>query len=177
MRERASATPSRFALKFVVVFAVLLGAFEASRGTAFERFLVEGLILVPTTAIIQWVTPDAHVQLKGRTIASPGANLRVTRGCEGIEMFLLLVAGIAAFPAGIKRRAGGLLAGAILAYALSVARLMALYYTLRYSPSAWEALHGLVLPLAPIIVMALYFMRWSAGATGSPPATRRVCAP
>lgn len=177
MHQRASATPSRFALKFVVFFAVLLGACEASRGTAFERFVVEGLILVPTTALIQWATPAAHVQLTGRTIASPGANLRVTRGCEGIEMFLLLVAGIAAFPAGIKRRAGGFVAGAILAYVLSVSRLMALYYTLRYSASAWEALHGLILPLAPIIVMALYFMHWSARATGTPPVARRVCAP
>jgi hypothetical protein len=42
---------------------------------------------------------------------------------------------------------------------------MALHYILRYSPKAWEALHGFVLPLAPIIVMALYFMRWSAGGT------------
>jgi hypothetical protein len=42
---------------------------------------------------------------------------------------------------------------------------MALHYILRYSPTAWEALHGLILPLGPIILIALYFMRWSAGAT------------
>jgi exosortase/archaeosortase family protein len=82
-------------------------------------------------------------------------------------MFLLLAAGIGAFPASWKRRAQGLLIGTIVAYALSVARLMALHYILRYSPSAWEALHGLVLPLGPIILMALFFMHWSACAVGS----------
>ena len=60
-----------------------------------------------------------------------------------------------------------MLFGSIVAYGLSVARLMALHYILRYSPSAWEALHGLVLPLGPLIFMALFFMRWSAGAVSA----------
>jgi exosortase family protein XrtM len=167
MISASAASPLAFALKFILYFALLCGAFEASRGSAFERFVVENMILVPTTALINAVTPGEHATLVGRVISSPGANLNITRGCEGIEMFLLLVAGIGAFPASWKRRAQGLLFGSIVAYALSVARLMALHYILRYSPSAWEALHGLVLPLGPIIVMALFFMRWSAHATSS----------
>ena len=155
-------TPLRFGLTFVTAFAILMGAFEAARGTAFERFVVEDLILVPTTALINVVSPSDRATLVGRTIASPGANLHVTRGCEGIEMFLMLVAGILAFPATWKHRLQGLLFGSILAYVLSVARLMALHYVLRYSPTAWEALHGLVLPLGPIVLIAVYFMSWSA---------------
>jgi exosortase family protein XrtM len=142
-----------------------MGSFEASRGTAFERFVVEDLILVPTTSLINAVTPQEQAALVGRAIVSPGANLRVTRGCEGVEMFLMLAAGILAFPATLKQRVQGLLLGSMLAYLLSVARLMALHYVLRYSPNAWEALHGLVLPLGPIILMALYFMSWSAASS------------
>jgi exosortase/archaeosortase family protein len=158
----ARGAPLRFALTFVIGFAALFGAFEASRGSAFERFVVEDLILKPTVTLIDTVTPgeEAHLE-SGRVIASPGSHLRVTRGCEGIEMFLLLVAGIIAFPASTRQRAQGLLIGSLLAYALSIARLMSLHYILRYSPGAWEALHGLVLPLGPIIVMALFFMEWS----------------
>jgi exosortase family protein XrtM len=154
-------SPLGFAIKLVVGFAVLMGAFEASRGSAFERFLVEDLILVPTTHLINAVTPQEPVVLAGRTLASAGANLRVTRGCEGVEMFLMLVAGILAFPASWKRRAQGLVLGSILAYVLSLARLMALHYILRYSPSAWQALHGLVLPLGPLVLIALYFTHWT----------------
>jgi exosortase family protein XrtM len=156
--------PLRFGIKFVIGFAILMGAFEASRGNAFERFLVEDLILMPTTHLINTFTPNEHVELVGRTLVSRGggSSLRVTRGCEGIEMFLLLIAAILAFPAGLGQRARGLLVGAMLAYGLSVTRLMALHYILRYSPSAWEALHGLILPLGPLILMALYFSRWSA---------------
>jgi exosortase family protein XrtM len=158
-----NATPLRFGITFVLGFAVLMGAFEASRGTAFERFVVEDLILVPTAALIDVITPHEHVTLVGRTLAaSGGANLRVTRGCEGIEMFLLLVAAILAFPASARHRFQGLLVGSVLAYLLSITRLTALHYTLHYSPAAWEALHGLILPLGPIVLMALYFLHWSS---------------
>src|SRR5271165_5506784 len=155
-------TPLRFGITFMLSFALLMGAFEASRGSAFERFVVEDSILLPTVHLINAATPEEHVQLTGRTLSSPGSNLHVTRGCEGIEMFLLLIAAILAYPASIKRRLQGLLFGALLAYALSIARLMALHYVLRYSPAAWEALHGLILPLGPIVLIALYFLRWSA---------------
>lgn len=163
---RAAATPLGFAVKLILSFALLFGAFEASRGSEFERCVVEDLILEPTTALINAVTPDEHAQLSaGRVISSPGSKLHVTRGCEGIEMFLLLVAGILSFPASAARRLQGLLIGSALAYLLSIARLLALHYILRYSPGAWEALHGLVLPLGPIILMALFFMYWSERAT------------
>jgi exosortase family protein XrtM len=167
----------KFALKLVIAFALLTGAFEASRGSAFERFVVETGILVPTTTLINILTPDEHVSLIGRTIASPdGSRLRVTRGCEGIEMFLLLIAAILAFPASLQRRVQGMLVGSALAYALSLVRLMLLHYILRYSPGAWQALHGLVLPLGPVALMALYFLQWSQpvaapDAPGEPHAT------
>ena len=151
-----------FALKFIVWFAVLMGAFEASRGTAVERFLVEDCILKPTIGLIHVVTPREPIQLVGRTISSPTSHLRITRGCEGVEIFLLLVAAIAAFPSSWKAKAQGLVIGCVVSYLLSVARLIALHFTLRYSPAAWEALHGLILPLGPIVLITLYFIHWTA---------------
>jgi exosortase family protein XrtM len=165
----------RFGLRFVVGFLILMGAFEASRGTAFEEFIVREMILAPTTSLIDWVTPRENVTLADRTLVSPdGADLRVTRGCEGIEMFLLLIAAVLAFPATLRHRVHGLLVGGLLAYFLSIARLMALHYVLRYAPQTWDALHGLVLPLAPIILLSLYFLRWTAAppqaSSSEPPA-------
>lgn len=154
-----------FALKFILCFAVLMGAFEASRGTAFERFLVEDCILKPTIGLVHVVAPHESIELVERTITSPTSHLRITRGCEGVEIFLLLVSAIAAFPSSWKARAQGLAIGFAVSYLLSVSRLIALHFTLRYSPSAWEALHGLVLPLGPIILVMLYFLHWSAGIT------------
>ena len=168
LSERSSArslSPSlAFALKFVLLFSLLLAAFEASRGSAIERFLVEDCILKPTMALIHVLAPNEPIQLLGRTISSPTSHLRVTRGCEGVEILLLLVAALAAFPASWKMRARGFAIGCALSYLLSVSRLIALHFTLRDWPSAWEALHGLILPLGPIVIVTLYFLHWSATA-------------
>jgi exosortase family protein XrtM len=164
-----------FGLRFALFFALLMTAFEASRGTAVERFLVDDLILTPTAHVINAVTPGEHVALVNRTLVSAqgqGARLHVTRGCEGIEMFLLLISAIAAFPASLKRRLQGFLLGSALAYVLSVARLMVLFYILQHWPEAWENAHGLILPLGPILLMALFFLRWSSPGTPTPPANR-----
>lgn len=157
-----------FAVRFLGLFVLLYGAFEAGRGTAFERALIGRAILEPTAALINALTPAEHVWVEGHTLITRASALRVTRGCEGIEMFLLLTAAIAAFPAPLRERIRGLLIGGALAYALSIGRLLALHYTLERSPGAWEALHGLVLPLFPIVLMALYFLHWSGAAAGAP---------
>jgi exosortase family protein XrtM len=164
------ALPLRFALVFVALSVLLIGGFEALRGTAIERLLVETLILRPTTALINVLTPAEPVQLVGRKLVSAqGATLNVTRGCEGIEMFLLLLAALLAFPASARQRLRGLLWGSLIAYTLSVTRLVLLHFTLTYSPALWEALHGLVLPLGPIVVLALYFMHWTAASSAAAP--------
>ncbi len=150
-----------FALKFIVCFAVLMVAFEASRGTAIERFLVEDCILKPTVALVHVVAPHEPIRLAGRVISSPSSHLRVTRGCEGVEIFLLLVAGIVAYPASLRAKTQGIVIGFVVSYVLSVLRLIALHFTLRYSPGSWEALHGLILPLGPLVIITLYFIHWS----------------
>jgi exosortase family protein XrtM len=164
--------PLRFGLSFIITFAILTGAFEAARGSAFERFVVEDILLMPTNRVINFLSPMDHVELTGRSFVSGAYKMHVIRGCEGIEMFLLLSAAIIAFPATTARRLWGLAIGFVLAYALSVARLTALVYTLRHAPDAWESLHGLILPLAPVIVIAWYFLLWSAASGGQNRAAR-----
>jgi exosortase family protein XrtM len=152
-------------LGFLLAFALLMGSYEAARGTPFEQFLLERVILRPTVGLINFFTPEEHVEQHGRVIRPPGGSgLRVTRGCEGVEMLLLLAAAVIAFPATAAGRARGLLWGSLLAYLLSIARLTTLYYVLRYSPLLWQALHGLILPLGPIMAIAAYFVRWTATA-------------
>jgi exosortase family protein XrtM len=165
-----------FAIKFAALFAIFMGTFEAVRGSASERFVVETLILEPVTAAIHLINPQDQVRLVGRSIISTGSKLNVTRGCEGVEIFLLLCAAILAFPASWRARAEGLAWGFLLSYALSFARLIGLHFTLRYWPAAWESLHGFVFPLAPIFLIMLYFMNWTGrrGLPQSQPAVPHV---
>jgi exosortase family protein XrtM len=154
-----------FGLKFVVIFALLFAGYEAARGSRVEEFLMRTIVLAPTAVIINRTGPTPDVRVEGRNLISPGSNLHVTRGCEGVEMLMLLAAGILAFPASAGHRARGFLIGIALVYLLTLTRLALLHFTLRYSPGAWDALHGLVLPLGPVAIVALYFLKWSAPMT------------
>jgi exosortase/archaeosortase family protein len=151
-----------FALRFFLIFALLTGAFELARGTAFERFVVEDLVLKPSVVAINALLPNDTVSLNGRTLSTDRSSLRITRGCEGIEILLMLAAGMLAFPANWKHRLIGLAWGALLSELLSVSRIVALHYTLRHHPQAWESLHGLILPLAPIALVGIFYLRWTA---------------
>jgi exosortase family protein XrtM len=164
-----------FTIRFVLLFLVLTGGFEAARGTDAEAFLVEGLFLVPCAHLINAVTPGERVDVVGRSLVSAKSSLHVTRGCEGIETILLLVAAVLAFPASWARRGTALLLGGALAYVLCIARLAAMHYTLRYSPSTWQTIHGFIAPLMPIIGIGYYFLRWTA--PPPEPESLHVCVP
>ncbi|HEY4209989.1 MAG TPA: hypothetical protein VGM84_00800 [Steroidobacteraceae bacterium] len=162
-------SPLRFALLFALGFGVLMASFEAARGTVIERWLVTDAVLVPTIALINRITPGENASLIGTAIATSTSRLNVIRGCEGIELLLMLVAAILAYPASGSNRVRGLLIGAVLVDVLSVARLAALHYVIHYSPGFWEISHGLLLPLLPVGLIAVYFMIWTARSTARPP--------
>jgi exosortase family protein XrtM len=164
----------RFASLFAGLFALQFTAFEASRGSHFEKIVIEDLALTPTAALINWLAPAEAVRVDGHSLTTSNSVLRITRGCEGVEMLLLLTAGILAFPASTRHRARGFCIGLVIVYALTITRLVLLHFTLRYSPRAWDMLHGLVLPLGPVLLIALYFLHWSvAGAQIAQPTAPR----
>jgi exosortase family protein XrtM len=152
----------RFACMFAALFGLQFAAFEASRGSYVEKVVVDDLALTPTAALINWLAPAESVRVDGHSLITSDSALHITRGCEGVEMLLLLSAGILAFPASMGHRARGFCLGLVIVYALTIARLVLLHFTLRYSPHAWDMLHGLVLPLGPVLLIALYFLHWSA---------------
>jgi exosortase family protein XrtM len=163
----AAISTSRFAFMFAGIFALQFAAFEASRGTSFENFIIDDLVLTPTAALVNRLAPAEAVRVDGRRLVTSGSALHITRGCEGVEMLLLLTAGILAFPSSIRHRIRGFCWGLIIVYALTVARLALLHFTLRYSPRAWDMLHGVVLPLGPVLLIGLYFLHWSSADRGT----------
>jgi exosortase family protein XrtM len=167
----ANPTALNFVLRFTVLFGLLFAALEGSRGSHLETAVIDDLVLTPTAALINLLSPSEAVRVDGRSLTTAGSVLRITRGCEGTEMLLLLAAGILAFPATPRHRVRGFCIGIAIVYALTLLRLILLHFTLRYSPRAWDLLHGVVLPLGPVLLLALYFLHWSAQyATTVPPA-------
>lgn len=158
---QGSISPLRFGLKFALLFLVQFSAYEAARGSPAEESFIHSAVLQPSTWLISIVSPPEIVRIEGRNLVTPNSSLHITRGCEGVEMLFLLTAAILAFPADRGRRAFGLAVGMAVIYALTLGRIAILHFALRYHPDYWDSLHGLVLPLVPVILVAWYFMAWS----------------
>lgn len=80
------------ALVFLSLFFILQMGYGASRGSAFEHFVIGDLTVVPSAALIKLLTPSIPVQALGNQLLAPGGRITVLKGCEGTEITFMLAA-------------------------------------------------------------------------------------
>jgi exosortase/archaeosortase family protein len=147
---------------FVVLFALLLGGYEAARGTWLERFVVEDATVATAAGVIRAIDPALPVRAEGARLVAPGGGLVVLAGCEGVDVLLLLTAAMAVAPMPWRARLAGLAAGTLLTFALNQARVVGLFYAFRADRELYASLHGVVTPLAMALAAGAFFVAWHA---------------
>lgn len=158
-------------LVFLACFVLLQWGWELARGTALERFIVHRATVGTATALINWLTPHVNAHAEGASIVASGGGLNVQRGCEGVEVYLLLSAALLAFPLAWRVRLGGLAGGLLLVLVMNEARLLALFYSFRSHRALFDQLHGLVTPLLMVTGVLLFYLallRWQNTLTATP---------
>ena len=148
------------ALVFLSVFFILQMGYGASRGSAFEHFVITDLTVVPAAAVIKFLTPAVQVQALGNQLLAPGGGIVVLKGCEGTEIMFMLAAAFAAVVMPWQRRLTGVVLGVLLVFCMNQVRLVALFYVHRSDPTLFNLLHGTVAPIVLIIAVALYVFFW-----------------
>ncbi len=151
-----------FALRFGVGAFALILLFELVRGTAVEQRVFAAAMLGPAAILATSLAPAHPTSVSLRRLVSKRATLNVTRGCEGTETLSLFAAAVLAFPASWRRRGVALGAGLVLVYLLSILRLGVLAWVLAEHRDLFDAIHGVIAPLAPLVVVSLYFAAWAA---------------
>jgi exosortase family protein XrtM len=119
----------------------------------------------PSVGLIQLMAPAEGVSALANRIASPRAILEIVRGCDGSGVLFLISAAVIAFPASWRMRAIGVFLGALLVYALNLARLSGLYFVAAYHLPWFLPLHTYFIPSLLIVIVALFFMWWVAHAS------------
>jgi exosortase family protein XrtM len=150
----------RFLLLFVVTFAALQLAAVTSR-----HYIADRLVAWPAQFTLRALYPDDGLIIDENRIESRRVRLNILPGCEGTELFVLLVAGVLAFPARWPAKLRGLALGLTVAFALNQLRVVALYAVVRDHASAFELVHGFVAPTALVAALGAYFWFWSARAS------------
>lgn len=150
-----------FALLFFVGFASLQAGYSYCLAEQARTVLLKLVALSPSAALINLFTPQEHILVRNQLLLSPYAGLAVQKGCEGMEGFFLLFAAVAAFRTSLRQKIFGILAGFGIVMALNIARLVSLYYVMRFEKSAFGLLHGYLWPGVIVLAGGLFFLWWA----------------
>jgi exosortase/archaeosortase family protein len=143
---------------FVAVFIALQSGWEASRGTALERLLIDKVTVIPAARTIDSLWPNDGVRAHANSLVSTTGRINVLNGCEGLELVFLLIAAFAAYPLPWRRRILGMAMGIAVAYIANQGRLVALWYAYVHDRQLFGVLHGTLTPLILVGFCLLFFM-------------------
>jgi exosortase family protein XrtM len=144
---------------FVMFFAALEFGWMNVRDSPIARSFIEQVVVKPAAFAINRLS-RLQVYAVGTRLRSEDRSLNIVNGCDGIELLFLLISGFAVAPMTRGSRACGILFGLPLIYVLNQARIVGLFFSLRSDPRWFDALHGLVAPVAMIVIIVAYFYTW-----------------
>ncbi len=141
----------RFVLIFGTSAAVLLGLYyypyppDSSIQKLVTRFL-SGYATLAGTLLSAF---EPNIVIRGQDIFGRFA-LRVAKTCDAMDVNILLVSAIAAWPASLGQRAIAAVAGISMIVVLNVTRICSLYYVGVYAPDLFDFIH---IDLWPAIIL------------------------
>jgi len=167
-----SRTLPKLGLRFALVYLAIAAALFSIYGFPFELFgarsdwLAGYLRMYASLAGSALHVFDPAVIVTGDRIDGR-FSLQIVRNCDAIEVNILFVSAILAFPAPWKRRSIALIAGLAALVVANITRICLLYYVGVYRPTWFATAHEEILPLVLIAFTALSFIGWARYLTGS----------
>src|SRR5262245_57820493 len=147
---------------FIGVFVVLEFAFLRDVDGPMQRLLVDWATVAPGGWLISTVFRDDRVRTHGRQLVSSRVRLNVQQGCEGAELYFLMIAAVVATRTRWRARMVALVGGVILVFALNELRILSFYATLRGWSDQFEWVHGYVAPTFLVAALASVYWWWSS---------------
>ncbi|MDQ5987602.1 MAG: hypothetical protein CSYNP_03347 [Syntrophus sp. SKADARSKE-3] len=149
-----------FLICFVSFYVTIQAAHYVTRPYTEPLFVVM-LHVKAVTRIINFITPAEASYVQGKIIWCGNSGLEMVEGCDGIEGFILIAAAICAFPAGLKRKAVGIVAGLGVVYLFNLVRIVSLCYLLKYRPDIFDIMHSYVGQTFMVIIGLMVFIIWA----------------
>ena len=150
-------------IKFFIIFILLFILLQTIHFTFRSRvtpFIVYKLTTSASSKVINLITPDEKTSCQQEDVISGNFRLKIARGCEGVEGIFILIAAILAYPVGLKSKLKGLGGGILIIYCFNIARIVGLYYTLKYKPYLFDMMHMYVGQTVIVIIAVIYFIAW-----------------
>jgi exosortase/archaeosortase family protein len=149
-------------LRFTALFILFVVLYYAVTSMHWFAGVVFPANLRVNAAVSGWIlrTAGEAVTVESNNIQSAIGTLSIKRGCDALEPAALFVAAVLAFPAAWRARAIGLGIGVPLLLVLNLARIVSLYYVLKWSPAWFDAAHVEIWQPLFIFFSMLFWVVW-----------------
>lgn len=147
-------------LVFGLTFFVLQWAWGETRGSLFERLVIDHATVQPAVLWVNLIAPNTAAYADGSRLKATGGGINILNGCEGTEVLFLLYAALLAAPLAWRARLLGAIAATAYIYVLNQARIVALFFAYRSDAGLFDALHGMIAPLLLIACALLFYLYW-----------------
>ncbi len=144
-------------LLFVACYLLLQTLYAGAAGTAVEKIFLQDLGSKPAAQLIGVLAPSLDVRAEGTKVTAPGGGINIKNGCEGTDIYFLLVAAFTAVSLPLAARLRGLAIGFAVAFTLNQARITVLFFAFRADKSLFDMLHTSAAPVVLVVALALYF--------------------
>lgn len=161
--------------KFVGLFALLMVVFYACTFIPLleKRILPSYMKLNASISAGILSVFGEGARAKGTSVSSPRYSVDIRHGCDAVEPTALFVAAVLAFPATMRSKIPGIVAGSIILAMINLVRIITLFYTGIYYPSAFNIMHEDIWQSLFILLSLLLWIVWAMWAT-SPKVYQRV---
>jgi exosortase/archaeosortase family protein len=157
--------PFKFVSVFMLTAAALLAIyyFPYAEGTVMKNWISSYLHAYAAVAgaVLHWF--DASVHVDGQDIVGR-YSLRIVRTCDAMDVKILFVSAVVAWPAPWRRKAVAAMVGATTLFVVNVARICALYYIGLCVPASFQMAHHELLPALVLVVALGAFILFTAWA-------------
>ena len=155
---------------FVGLFAAMQLGWNSARDTSVEQIAIDVMTVRPAAWLINHITPEVMVQAVGTRLKAAGGGINILNGCEGSEVVFLLAAAMVVAQMRMKWRLLGTVIGIVVILSCNQLRILALFYVNRSDKAWFELLHGIIAPIALILIATGFFMYWQSRFGASPEA-------
>ncbi|MEO8135109.1 MAG: exosortase H [Betaproteobacteria bacterium] len=166
----------KFFILFLVILAALFGGELTELGQQYFVVPWTNFLAILSAGLVKGFDPNVLVQGKILKSASNGFAVSIEAGCNGVEATIVLIAAMLAFPAPLKNKLIGLVAGILAVQGLNIVRIISLFYLGQWNYDVFEWAHLYVwqaLIMLDVLIVWLLWVRMlpriENGSSGGPP--------
>jgi exosortase family protein XrtM len=147
----------RWLLLWLVLFAAGLVLYNVSYAFT-HTIMINQMQVRPATWLLSHTLPHFEIWQRDSSIFTTGLELEIRQGCDGMEVWLMLVTALLAFPMSLRRRLRSIAYGTLLVFSMNLIRIVSLFHVALKRPEWFVVAHEFIWPTAMVLAATAFVL-------------------